>query len=144
MSNKCFNEGDLHSLTIEELKAIEETQKLDLIKREASDVIFYNNYSDGSISTTVIIINKMKEPLARGISIMSNLDQLRKIEGRVRARGRALRAMKREKNSAIVKVRNDNVKNEALLSVAGSIGYKSIVNPVLDGYERVIIESLKS
>jgi hypothetical protein len=72
---------------------------------------------------------------------MSDLDNLRKVEGRVRARGRALRATKVGKNSATIKVRDDNEFNEALLEAYNAFGCKSMYKPRATKLEKELLKA---
>jgi hypothetical protein len=132
---------NLHDLSIDELKVIEERQKLEEISRKVTEVLYYTKYPDGSQITTILIITPAGEVVAKGLSVMSSQDNPRKIEGRVRARGRALRAVKSGRNSAEIKIREDNALNTALQIACAYGDFKSVARPELTEYEEQLVFS---
>jgi len=149
-------EETLHSLTVEELKRIEFLQQDTEKNAELTEVIYhqgfgtindevgtkgYGNFSGGAW-TIVLVLDKEGNAVARGLSILSPRDVNRRIEGRVRARGRALRAIKSGKNTApiSVKYRTAAIKNEALLKAAKTYKFKSEFQPALRSYEQELVK----
>jgi hypothetical protein len=139
---------DLHQLSMSELREVEKHQAIEIEKRGITEIL-YCKYFDAYLmphppmwTISFLVEKKTGDALSRGISIMSPLDNLRRIEGRVRARGRALRAIKIGRNSAPIKVRADNAMNPALIQAAVDFEYKSMYKPYPTSLEAQIIADI--
>ena len=146
MNIRAWKEDGLHSLSVEELKEIEEKQKKELDALKVTEVIYYQGFdqplsSNKSMWTVSLLASDKGEVLARGLSVLSDLDNLRKIEGRVRGRGRALRALKSGRDSALIKIRPDNMPNTALVEAYTRFGFKSMSVPTATSYEAELVKS---
>lgn len=140
----AYGEENLHSKTAAELKEIEKEQQISLINQGLKEVIYYRDFGKAdkpSIWTVNLVYAKDGTVFARGVSVMSDKDNFRKVEGRVRARGRALRAVKRGRTSAEINIRDDNKYNTALRIADKQFGYKSSFSPELTKEEVKLVES---
>jgi hypothetical protein len=133
----------LHDLTEHSLKFIECIQEDTLGKLGLKDIIYYDKSIPAGLIVASLIIDSKKQPIARGISIMSPLDNNRKVEGRVRSRGRAIRAFKLQKTNGMMKIREATKGNEAFDKAQRLFGYKSMYLPTATASEQELIDALK-
>jgi hypothetical protein len=135
---------DLHDLTVESLKKIEEHQKTELRDSGFKEVIYHTSFGVGGNLSVCLVIDKDRVPVSRGISIMSPLDNNLKVEARVRARGRAIRAMQRKVTNAPMRARPSVKENAAFLKAYTLFGFKSMYNPaMLTSLETDLLNNLK-
>lgn len=139
---------DLHDLSVLELRRIESHQLIEIEKQGITEILYCKGFDvrhwpHSPMWTVVFLVKRgTGEALSRGISILSPLDKLRDIEGQVRARGRALRAIKIRRNSAPIKVRADNAMNQALIRAAVDFEFKSMYKPYPTSLEAQIMADM--
>ena len=114
------------------------TWKVDLLEQkqknhEMEEKIYYINKHDGSRACVVLLVEGKEgelELVARGISICSRLDTFDRIKGRVIARGRAFRAIKKKHMTGRIKFYRKNYSNnQALQTVWSRFTWKSAYRP---------------
>jgi hypothetical protein len=117
-----------------ELEQSETLKQLDLRER-----IYYKRFEDGSGRCVVLLVAQNGYPLARGVAIQSPKDNFEKGIGRLLARGRALRAIRRGHNSG--DLMNSPALNEGIPgSVNDGMTYKSEINPIVTEFEKTLID----
>jgi hypothetical protein len=98
-------------------------------------------------TTTVCLLKKDNECVARGISICSPLDQFEKSTGRAKAFGRALKAFIKENTDCLILIDrlvrkyNGRYELEQLLKTHHTFLWKSSYLPTLTEYEERIIHN---
>jgi len=108
-----------------------------------SEIVYYKNHflDERSKACIVLIFNKKKNVIARGVSICSEKDNFNKLKGRLMARGRALHAIEMRKSNNEIVIRDSIAENMALKTLYGEgIRFKSEFHPTLTMDESAIVE----
>ena len=137
------NRQGIDALPTERVKELEEKQK----KHGMIEKIYYDREIDGSAACVVLLavegVNRELQPVARGVAICSPLDTFNRAKGRVIARGRALRAIKRADNTGYLITRKPVSTYNVAFNVAyGTFGFKSEYQPPLTAFEKELLKPL--
>lgn len=93
-----------YTKTVAEQPSLETLQRREVEQWNLTELLYYvSGSSDGSRACVVLLMNPAGGAEARGISVCSPQDNFVKATGRLIARGRALRAVKRRSNSKYLK-----------------------------------------
>jgi len=114
----------------------EQEQKMVLESMGLYDRIYYMKLEGSVISTVLLCNKKSNEVVARGITICSPLDQFNKKQGRVMARGRAIKAAVRKDNCDAIQGSSGISNVDVVVGVAAVFGYKSAYKPELTEFEQ--------
>lgn len=99
--------------------------------------LYHNRDVNGGV--TVCLVLRKGTVVARGVSICSPLDHFHRSFGRAVARGRALRAVRKERDTGAIERRTDSITNPALTWAWSIFPYKSSWMPQLTPFEETLI-----
>jgi hypothetical protein len=129
-----------YTKTTAEQPSLETLQRREVEQRNLTELLYYvNGFSeDGSRACVVLLMNPAGGVEARGVSVCSPQDNFVKATGRLIARGRALRAVKRRSNSKYIKpyAGDEGSLNDTLGILSGSFECLSEYLPKLTEYEQ--------
>jgi len=134
------NRKGIDELQTWQVQMLEDTQKEHGMKEK----IYYITEKDGTRACVVLLAeegpDKTLIPIARGVSVCSKLDAFDRAKGRVIARGRALRAVKKHSmTSGVLFYRDNHNNNQALGRVFSQFGHKSAYRPKTTEFEDKIL-----
>ena len=120
------------------LKILEGTQRDNLEKQGISEKVYYDKVGEGTIAA--VILTDKAGIVARGVTVCSPLDNMNKNQARVVARGRAIRAMRKQRDSGKIVVRPDIMYNQAIVKAAEIYGVKSAYRPAATDFEAALMK----
>ena len=123
-------------------RRVEEQQLAYLDIHELQQTVYHNRDFGGAV--TVCLISRADGTvIARGVSVCSPLDSFHRSYGRVAARGRAIRAVRKGKDTGEMVWLNKAAANPSLHWAGVSFRYKSSWMPTLSKFEASLVSSEK-